>query len=77
MLSHFEINVAKDGEHFFATDPRSCTTREKTEAVLKAIRRAFPASGGFEISATEVETRGIYRRLDDLTQEDTPIKRQG
>jgi hypothetical protein len=72
MLTHFEINVAKDGEHFFATREASLPTREKTEAVLKEIRRAFPASGGFEISVTEVQTRGIYRRLDDLTQEDTP-----
>ena len=49
---YYEINVAKkrptiygvDGgySHFFATDPRSCTTREKTAEVVRVLKEKFP-----------------------------------
>lgn len=49
----FEINVSKDGIHYFATSERSITTHAKFEQVCADIMRRFPESEGFQVTATE------------------------
>ena len=58
MESHYEINVSKNGQHFFATAPRSCITVQTARTVFKALCKRFPQSEGFEITVTHWEGQG-------------------
>lgn len=49
--SHFEINVALRGKHFFATAERSCTTRDKATEVFRELQKRFPAEEGYTVAA--------------------------
>lgn len=57
---YYEINVAFNGFHLFATAKRSITTRPQLEKVLNIIRLKFPVEEGYEITVTEWEERGHY-----------------
>lgn len=52
MESHFEINVALNGSHLFATAPRSCVSERKARTVYAEIRARFPESEGYSVSVT-------------------------
>lgn len=43
---HYEINISKQTKegyrHFFATNPRSCETKEKTKILLQEFAEKFP-----------------------------------
>lgn len=52
MQSHYEINVAKDGRHFFATAPRSARDEDEAAKLFAAIQQRFPESEGFSVSCT-------------------------
>lgn len=54
----YEINVSKNGFHFFATDERSIQSKEKLEIVLKIIKEKFPESEGYELLVTRYEKVG-------------------
>lgn len=60
MQSHFQVNVALNGKHFFATDPKSCTTPFEEVAVkwFNQIKAQFPESEGFRCTLTYWEGRG-------------------
>jgi hypothetical protein len=58
--SHYEINVSKDGRHFFATAERSCVTHADMVYVLLSFKKKFPKKEGFEISVTYVECGGQH-----------------
>jgi hypothetical protein len=49
---HYEINVALNGSHYFATDKRSLTTAQKTAEVIADFNKRFPAAEGFSIGVT-------------------------
>lgn len=49
---YYEINVALDGKHFFATHPRSITDENQVVAVYEALRERFKPQDGFDITAT-------------------------
>lgn len=53
----YEINVALDGQHFFATAERSLDTvsTEKAYEVYRKIKKAFPAHKGYEVTITKAE----------------------
>lgn len=51
MQSYYEINVALNGKHLFATSPQSCTTRQMYENVLKIVKKKFPKSEGYSVFA--------------------------
>ena len=55
---HFEINVALNGVHFFATHERSLTSFTKTVEVYARFLKAFPKSKGFQINVVQYETVG-------------------
>ena len=52
MPSYYEINVALNGYHLFATDPRSCQDIHAFRMALKIIREKFPESEGYKVTAT-------------------------
>jgi len=45
----YEINIAKDGKHFFATAERFITTEKKLKEVLIIFQNKFPKEEGYEI----------------------------
>lgn len=47
---HFEINVALNGRHYFATHERSITSAEKCVEIATELEKRFPVSDGFHIS---------------------------
>ena len=50
---YYEINVALNGSHFFATAPRSITYIKTLQAKLKVFMVKFPESEGYSISVSE------------------------
>lgn len=57
---YYEINVALNGRHFFATDKRSITTERALKEVYTVIKKKFPAEEGFDIMVSRMETSGRY-----------------
>ena len=55
---YYEINVALNGRHFFATAERSITDRNTFLTMLDVFREKFPESEGYHISASRIETIG-------------------
>lgn len=52
---HYEINVIKDGRHFFATHERSIHNKARLGTLVAIFRERFPESEGYEISVTKWE----------------------
>ena len=52
----YEINVSKDGIHFFATHERSLYSIDKLNQAVKVFKEKFPESEGYKISASVVRT---------------------
>ncbi len=55
----YEINVSKDGKHYFATDERSITTIDRAAEILARLKTAMPEEEGFKYTVTRKETIGI------------------
>ena len=67
---YYEINVALNGQHFFATDKRSITNKAKAEKVYKIFKEKFPAEDGYNIRVTYYETVGKFVDMETyLTKE--------
>ena len=58
MQSYYELNVAKDGKHLFATAERSAVNFSKAEELVRLFRKKFPNSEGYEISVTYWKCEG-------------------
>jgi hypothetical protein len=56
--SYYEINVSKDGQHFFATASRSLTDKRKMEQAFEKFKEAFPEEEGYKIRVTYWEAIG-------------------
>lgn len=54
-MSFYRINVARNGQHFFATADHSLTSRSKALRVLRALCKAFPSFDGNEVTIMYVE----------------------
>lgn len=50
---HYELNVSKDGQHVFATHPRSVVTEREAARLYVLFQQAFPPADGFHILCTE------------------------
>jgi hypothetical protein len=50
MTYGYEINVAKNGKHYFATHERSLTGTAEAESALKDFKNRFPESEGFSVT---------------------------
>lgn len=54
----YEINVALNGKHLFATAERSITNQADCRKVIKIFKEKFPENEGYHISATYWESTG-------------------
>lgn len=69
---YYEINVSKDGKHYFATAERSILDMDKLRTVYNHFKKLFPESEGYKLSAlrrkhtgelvTDAELKGEYER---------------
>jgi hypothetical protein len=55
----YEINVTKNGKHYFATNERSITTIDKAVEIRDLLKRAMPEEEGFSFSITQWQKTGI------------------
>ena len=55
---YYEINIALNGKHFFATAERSITNKWKLKEVYDVLKEKFPQEEGYDISVTYYETVG-------------------
>lgn len=67
---NYEINVALDGHHLFATANRSITDEWKLRKTLKILVDKFPESEGYHISVTRLETCGYPINIDEILKEE-------
>jgi hypothetical protein len=71
---HYEINVARYKDHFFATHARSIQDRAKLLDVLAAIVKAFPKSEGYSVSVSEYRNEGRCISVDELLPPTPPAR---
>lgn len=62
---HYEINVAKDGQHLVATHERSLNSQSQVREVLEKMQQIFPEEKGYRISISKIET--VWVELDPAT----------
>ena len=68
---HYEINVALNSKHLFATAERSITDRDKLVRVYNTFEKVFPKEEGYILSITFWQMRGkpIPQEEMDLIRE--------
>ena len=57
---YYEINIAKNGRHYFATASRSLTDERAAKAVWADLKKRFPEDEGFELSVSYRVHSGEY-----------------
>lgn len=57
-IMYYEINVALNGKHFFATNERSVTNKTKLNEIYNVFREKFPPEEGYGITVSFIETIG-------------------
>ena len=50
---YYEVNIAKNGRHFFATASRSITNDKDLKAVIECFKEKFPPSEDYSITVTK------------------------
>lgn len=55
---HYEINIALNGKHLFATHKRSITCSAELEQVFRILNEKFPESEGYSLSVSYYPGRG-------------------
>lgn len=56
---YYEFNISKDGQHFFATAPRSGNMDKRgAESMYRILCRKFPAWQGYHVTCTLTEICG-------------------
>lgn len=69
-MSHYKINVSKDGKHFFATAEHSFgLSKHHTREVYDKLVEAFPKNEGYLIEISYWETVGKSVKPKDLWDE--------
>jgi hypothetical protein len=54
----YEINVSKNGKHYFATHERSITTIKEAVEIRDRLKKALPEEEGFKFTITQWSTMG-------------------
>jgi len=52
----YEINVSKNGKHYFATHERSITTIKEAVEIRDRLKKALPEEEGFKFTITQCDT---------------------
>lgn len=67
---YYEINVALNGKHFFATDKRSITNKRALKEVYNVLKEKFPNEEGYDMIVSCVETIGKHVDMEQFEQEE-------
>ncbi|MHA2403849.1 MAG: hypothetical protein ACXADH_12715 [Candidatus Kariarchaeaceae archaeon] len=63
---NYEINVSKNGVHFFATAERSLTAKSIAKLAYDKLKEAFPESEGYKLTISRWETVGKEVKPSEL-----------
>ena len=63
---YYEINVALNGKHLFATHKRSLTTKREMKKCLEIFVEKFPESEGYSITVERCECIGTLYEVDEI-----------
>jgi hypothetical protein len=55
----YEINVSKEGKHYFDTHERSIGTINEAIEIMDRLKKALPKEEGFEFTITQWQKTGI------------------
>ena len=67
-MTHYEINVSRNGKHFFATHERSFgLSKRHTKEVYDKLVEAFPKNEGYEIAISYCPTTRVTIKPKDLS----------
>ncbi len=55
---YYEINISKNGSHYFATSERSITSMRELKEILPVLLEKFPEDEGYEVSASWKQVSG-------------------
>ena len=58
MYDHYEVNVALNGKHFFATAPRSATDHAAAKELTQQLKARFPEAEGYSVTCTHWQCVG-------------------
>jgi hypothetical protein len=64
----YEINVSKNGQHYFATHERSISTIEKATEIHEKLSKAFPESEGYKLSVSKWEKIGKEIKINGTSK---------
>lgn len=64
----YEINVALNGRHFFATHERSIVSLEDLKKIYPILSAKFPEVEGFNIKVCKTSTKSEYLDKDELSK---------
>ena len=55
----YEINVSKDGKHYFSTHERSISTLEQAVEIRDRLKKAMPEEEGFEYTIHQCQKTSV------------------
>lgn len=61
----YEINVSKNGKHYFATHERSLPYTKEAEEAFKDLKTRFPEEEGFNVTIVYHPTTSYGCHLDE------------
>lgn len=62
---YYELNVSKNGKHFFATNKRSITTKQALKDVYEVFKVKFPTEEGYDILVSCIEIEGKFINMEE------------
>lgn len=62
---YYEINVSKNGYHFFATAERSITSLTQAEGMYEIFKEKFPENEGYAITVTRWDKVGNFINMEE------------
>lgn len=68
---YYEINVSKNGSHYFATHKRSISYERKAITMYNEFLEKFPIQEGYRVSVTKYEELGEDVTLDFESKNDS------
>lgn len=66
---NYEINISKNGIHFFATHERSVSSSKKLKEIYPILKEKFPEEEGYLISVTKYERIGKVILMEEETND--------
>lgn len=63
---YYEINVALNGQHLFATDKRSITNKFALDVVYRIFKEKFPMEEGYDILVTQWDNVGKFVDMENF-----------